>query len=83
MKFMNYYEIDCVPLGSRWVVRFFADWVILDDLLGFGRSFNSLTRLYYQLFVILRIEGTIEFSLNSPKLYLILEKIDGFRNKND
>ena len=64
-------------------MRFFADWVILDDLLGFGRSFNSLTRLYYQLFVILRIEGTIEFSLNSPKLYLILEKIDGFRNKND
>ena len=44
-----------IPLGSRWV-GFFADLVVLDDLLGFGRSFNSLTSLYYQLFVILRIE---------------------------
>ena len=68
----NYYETDCVPLRSRWV-GFFADWVVLDDLLGFGRSFNSPTRLYYQLFVILRIEGAIELSLNSPKLYLVLE----------
>ena len=44
-----------IPLGSRWV-GLFADLVVLDDLLGFGRSFNSLTSLYYQLFVILRIE---------------------------
>ena len=51
----NYYENDGVPLGSRWV-GFFADWVVLDDLWGFGRSFNGITRLYYQLFVILRIK---------------------------